>query len=214
MAYSLATAMGVTAEFVPVDRDDLARALDTGVCDIVMSGLVITVRSAERIDFSNPYHDEAMGFLVPDYRRAEFRQLAMLQGRPLSLAAPSERLAVPIRRALPSATVASHPLAPILDGGGLDGFDAFVLPMDQAYYVSRVQPALAAVAPADSHVRAVLAYGLPTGAFSFRDVVNSWIDVSRAAGLFTSAYDYWVRGKAQTPHDPRWSIGHDVLGLW
>jgi ABC-type amino acid transport substrate-binding protein len=201
-------------EFVPIDRDDLAHVLDSGICDIVMSGLVVTVRSGQSIDFSSPYHQEAVGFLVPDHRRAMFDQMATLRERPLALGAPSARLAEPVQRLLPAATVRAVPLKRVLDSGQLDGLDAIVLPMDQAYYISRMQPALSAVAPGDSRVRAVVAYGVPMGAIAFRDVVNNWVDVSTAAGLFSDTYDYWVRGKAQAARTPRWSIASNVLGWW
>ena len=42
MANGLATAMGVRLEFVPIGRDELAPALDSGRCDIVMSGVAVT----------------------------------------------------------------------------------------------------------------------------------------------------------------------------
>ena len=86
--------------------------------------------------------------------------------------------------------------------------------MDQAFYVSRVQPAFAAVVPEGSNVRAVLAYTMPRGAIALRDVVNTWVSVTHASGGFTNAYDYWVLGRAQTRHSPRWSIGSSVLGWW
>jgi hypothetical protein len=140
--------------------------------------------------------------------------MAALQGRPLVLGAPSERLAQPIRRLLPRATVRAHPLGAVLESGELGDLDGLALPMDQAYFISRMQPALAAVPPEDGMVKAVVAYAVPLGALAFRDVVDNWITVSRAGGLFASAYDYWVRGRAQATRDPRWSIGHDVLGLW
>ena len=58
MANGLATAMGVRLEFVPIGRDELAPALDSGRCDIVMSGVAVTTRAAESVAFSAPYHEE------------------------------------------------------------------------------------------------------------------------------------------------------------
>jgi Na+/H+-dicarboxylate symporter len=214
MAYSLAAALGVSAAFVPIDRGELARALDTGLCDIVMAGLVVTVPSAKDLDFSDAYHEERIGFLVPDHRRAEFSSWASLRQRPLALGTPSERLVFPIRRLLPVAAVSAVRLQDVLDSGRLEGVDAIAMPMDQAYYVSREQPALAAVLPDDSSARALVAYGLPLGAHTLRDVVNTWVRVIRSAGLFSDAHDYWVRGKAQSARAPRWSIASNVLGLW
>jgi Na+/H+-dicarboxylate symporter len=214
MANGLATGMGVTPEFVPIGRDELAPALDSGLCDIVMSGIAVTTRAAESVDFSTSYHEERFGFLVADHRREEFASAALLLNRPLAIGAPSERIAVPARRLLPKSTVSLFPVQRVLDSGSLDGLDALVMPMDQAHYVSRVQPAFAAVAPEGPTVRAVLAYAMPRGAGALRDVVNTWVSVTQASGGFTDAYEYWVRGMAQTPYVPRWSIGHDMLRWW
>jgi len=214
MAYGLAASMGVAAEFVAIGRDELKEVLDSGVCDIVMSGLVLTVPSAAEMELSTPYHEEQIGFLVPDHQRSAFSDFGAVQGRPIALAAPSARLGERLERLLPRASISVRPLLEVMESGDLGGADAMALPMDQAYYVSRVQPALAAVAPENNRVRAVVGYGMPRGAVSLRQVVNAWITVARAAGGFDDAYDYWIRGKAQTPREPRWSIGHDVLGWW
>jgi Na+/H+-dicarboxylate symporter/ABC-type amino acid transport substrate-binding protein len=214
MALSLAGSMGVSAEFVPIGRNDMARALDTGACDIVMSGVVIIVETAETVEFSEPYHEERVGLLVLDHRRGEFSELAPMLTRPLVIGAPSDRYVLPIQRRLPRADVKPYPLQTVLETGEMQGVDALVLPMDQAYYASRVQPAFSAVVPEDTNLRAVVAYALPTGAASLRNLVNTWIQVTRAAGSFADAYDYWVRGKAQNQRMPRWSIGSNVLGLW
>ena len=98
---------------------------------------------------------------MADHRRAEFASAALLLTQSLAIGASSERLAIPARRLLPNATVSPFPVQRVLDSGSLDGLDALVVPMDQAYYVSRVQPAFAAVVPEGSNVRAVLAYTMP-----------------------------------------------------
>jgi hypothetical protein len=59
-----------------------------------------------------------------------------------------------------------------------------------------------------------MAYALPRGATALREVVNTWVSVTDAGGGFADAYEYWVRGKAQMPLVPRWSIGHDLLRWW
>jgi ABC-type amino acid transport substrate-binding protein len=214
MGLSLAGSLGVTAEFIPIDRDELQQVLESGVCDIVMSGLVVTVETAARVEFSEAYHEERMSLLALDHRRAEFDSLSELRGRALDIGSPSERLVAPITQRLPQARVKRLQLARLLTEGEMEGVDAVMLPFDQAYYVSRVRPEFSAIVPDDDNTRAVVAYALPLGADSLRDVVNTWVRVTRANGGFSDAYDYWVRGRAQTDHRPRWSIGHDLMGIW
>ena len=81
---------------------------------------------------------------MADHRREEFASAALLLNRPLAIGAPSERIAVPARRLLPKARVSLFPVQRLLESGSIDDLDALVLPMDQAYYVSRVQPAFTA----------------------------------------------------------------------
>ena len=59
-----------------------------------------------------------------------------------------------------------------------------------------------------------MAYAVPRDAASLLNLVNSWVEVTRAAGGFADAHAYWVRGRALTPEVARWSIGSDVLGWW
>ncbi len=214
MAFQLAAALGVTPAFVPIARGALTAPLESGVCDIVMSGVVVTVPSAAEVDFSQGYHQERVGFLVPDHDRGLFAKVADIRGRPLRLGVLSSRFVVPVSRLLPQATVVPTELAEVMRTGEMPGIDAYVIPIDQARYVSRVQPGLSAVLPEDDNTHAVVAYAVPRDAASLLNLVNSWVDVTRAAGNFADAHAYWVRGRALTPEVPHWSIGSNVLGWW
>jgi Na+/H+-dicarboxylate symporter len=214
MAHALARELGVSVEFVPIRRTGMAAALDAGICDIVMSGVVVTVPTAMSVTFSHGYREERVGFLVPDYRRGEFLRLDEVRPRPLRLGVLSERFTAAVQRRLPAATIVPGELGTLIDTGDLHGLDGYVLPMDQAYYIARLQPAFDAVLPEDDRTFTVLAYAMPRGAESFRELVNTWIEVTRSVGLFDDAHGYWVRGRALESVQPRWSLGRDVLGWW
>ncbi len=72
MGLQLARDLGVAAEFVPIGPNALRDGLDPSACDIVMSGVVITADRSLRMQFSSPYLDETVAFIVPDRRLAEF----------------------------------------------------------------------------------------------------------------------------------------------
>jgi hypothetical protein len=192
----------------------MATPLDSGVCDIVMAGVVVTVATAAEVDFSAGYHEERIGFLVRDYDRGGFARIGDIRGRPLRLGVMSDRFVVPVKRLLPLANIVPMQLADVLRTGEMPGLDAYVIPIDQARYVSRVQPGLSAVLPEDDKTSAVVAYAVPRDAASLLNLVNSWIDVTRALGSFADAEAYWVRGRALTPQSARWSIASNVLGWW
>jgi hypothetical protein len=60
-----------------------------------------------------------------------------------------------------------------------------------------------------------ISFTVPEGAEDLLQLLNAWLDESRASGLLEAKLDYWARGKgARAEEGPRWSIGRDVLGLW
>ena len=192
----------------------MTAALESGRLRHRDVGVIVTVPSAAEVDFSQGYHQERVGFLVPDHDRGLFARVADIRGRPLRLGVLSSRFIVPVSRLLPQADIVPTELGEVLRTGEMPGIDAYVIPIDQARYVSRVQPGLSAVLPDDDDTEAVVAYAVPRDAASLLNLVNSWVDVTRAAGNFADAHAYWVRGRALTPQVERWSIGSDVLGWW
>ena len=72
MAHILARSLGVSLEFVPVDRTHPFQQLNERYCDIVMSGIVVTPERAEAASLSTPYMEETFALVVQDYRRSEF----------------------------------------------------------------------------------------------------------------------------------------------
>ena len=141
-------------------------------------------------------------------------KMAEVRNRALRLGVMSDRFTIAVQRLLPLATAVPTPLSEVMKTGQMDGLDAYIIPIDQAHYISRVQPGLSAVLPEDDNTFAVVAYAVPRDAASLLNLVNSWVEVSRAAGNFDDAYAYWVRGRALTPQVARWSIGSNVLGWW
>ena len=79
MAHILARSLGVSLEFVAVDRTKLFQQLNEGYCDIVMSGIVVTPERAEAVSLSTPYMEETLALVVQDYRRSEFSSREALQ---------------------------------------------------------------------------------------------------------------------------------------
>ena len=72
MAQQLGKDIGVGVEFVPVSRAVLDASLEPALCDVVMSGAVVTADRALRVRFSDSYLDETLSFLVEDHPRVGF----------------------------------------------------------------------------------------------------------------------------------------------
>ena len=72
MAHQLGNDLGVSVEFVPVSRSVLSDGLDPALCDVLMTGVVVTAERALSVQFSESYLDETLAFVVPDHRVSEF----------------------------------------------------------------------------------------------------------------------------------------------
>lgn len=95
MAHSLARGLEVTLEFVPVEetfrRRRLAEALNAGYCDIGMSQTALSMVQQSRADYSAPYLDLNLAFVVRDHRRHDFAFLERIQRRDdLRIAIPND----------------------------------------------------------------------------------------------------------------------------
>ena len=214
MAHQLALALGVRLEHVVVPRERFAEALANGTVDIVMSGWRATARRTEAVAFSRPYAEEAIAFLVEDHRRGEFSDFALLTRQPLRIAV----LGLPewmeaLKRALPNAEVV--PVASPLDFvEGRVHADGLLTSWERACAWSLLYPELAPALPQPRPGNFSLSYALPRGEPELLNMVDTFIDVARAAGRLDSARAHWIEGEATRQKQPRWSIARDLLGWW
>jgi Na+/H+-dicarboxylate symporter/ABC-type amino acid transport substrate-binding protein len=214
MAHQLALALGVRLEHVVVPRGRFAEALANGTVDIVMSGTRATARRTGDVTFSRPYAEEAIAFLVEDHRRGEFSDVAELSRRSLRIAV----IGLPewmeaLKRALPSAEVV--PVASPLDFvEGRVKADALLTSWERACAWSLLYPQLAPALPQPRPGNFSLSYALPKGEPELLNMVDTFVDVARAAGRLDSARAHWIEGAATRAKQPRWSIARDVLGWW
>lgn len=207
-AHRLAAQLGVSLEFVRIPRlpPSPSRELAAGRVDILMTGVTATVGRAERMDLSNPYSSEHIGFLVRDFDRQRFSTLDQLNaGDGLVIAVPvvegSKELVASV---LPRAT--QRPYASIDEVIDDPHISAILMTLERAYYWSHVRPEFSAVRPEGLTAATVIVYAVPNGELDFKNLVDLWIETRRVNGEADEAYTYWIRGKALTVRGPRWSV--------
>jgi Na+/H+-dicarboxylate symporter/ABC-type amino acid transport substrate-binding protein len=213
-AHRLAMQLGVRLAFVPIDRTPPRPALElaAGHVDILMSGMTATVPRGEQMELSQPYATEHVGFLLHDFDRARFETVAPLHdGDGITIAVPPvDGAGELVHTLLPNAR--TRPYVSIITVCQDTSVTAVLTSLERAYYWSRIRPELAAVRPKELTTGTALVYALPSGEDDLRRIVDLWIRTRQASGEADEAYDYWIRGKALTPHVPRWSVLGDVLG--
>lgn len=213
MAYLLAEELGVGLEFVPATHGKMDALLETGRCDLVMSGVVVTTDRAARTLFAPSYLDETLAFLVPDHRRSEFLSADKIR------AAPGLRIGVPdlpyvlrlVRREFPGVEIVSvKDPGDFLAGRGPQ-LDALAFTAERGSFLTLLHPAFSVAVPHPLEVRIPLAYPVARHDLEFARFLGTWIDLKRKDGTIDKLYDHWILGKTARPPKRHWSVLRDVL---
>ena len=212
MAHQLARDLDVGLELVPVSRRIFDDGLDPAACDLVMSGVPVTVERAAHVRYSTAYMDETLALVVRDYRRAEFSSWDDLRGRSLRLALPDLPSALrKIRAELPFADVISVGTPAKLFEPHDPPFDALMLTAERGSAYTLLHPEYSVVVPKPRIVKVPLAYVIAGYDAPLAAVVDAWIDVKRKDGTIDDLFAHWILGRDAEPHRPRWSVLDDVL---
>jgi ABC-type amino acid transport substrate-binding protein len=213
LAHTLARELGVTLEFLPIDRARIAEQLSTGYCDIVMAGVAVTTPRAATLLFSSSYLDETFAFVVPDHSRTQFSTWDHIRSRPgVTIAVPDLPYYVEkIRQMLPRAELRTVPdIASLFNQTG-PPTDAIAMPAERGSAWTLLYPEFSVVVPEPGIVKVPLAYPIARHDAAFATFINTWIELKRKDGTIDRLYSYWVLGRDAAPRQPRWSIVRDVL---
>ena len=212
MAIQLAWDLGVTAEFVPVNRTILDEGLDPAFCDIVMSGAVITAERAARVQFSASYLDETVAFLVPDHLMTAFSDWSSIR------AMGHLRLGVPrppyfirkIRDELDNVEIV--PFDRLDDILARDPpVDAVVTAAERGSAYTLLHPQYSIAVPKPRPFKVPLAYVIAGRDAALTSLVNTWIELKRKDDTVDDLFSHWILGQDSVPAQRRWSVLHDVL---
>jgi Na+/H+-dicarboxylate symporter len=216
LAARLAEALGVKAEFVPVEWSELGNVIREGLID-AMPGVWYRPYWFSSLHLSQPYHVATMGIVVRDDRRHEFASIEALHnshGLRIGVPLDTTQVASSLTRYFDSAPVEFVPLpsaVPYFEGRHRD-LDGFLMPAEGASAWTLLHPEFTVVVPQPDPVRIPTAFGLPLGARDLAEAVDEWVVFATGEGMVQRAHDYWVLGKGAEEKGPRWSIMRNVLG--
>ena len=221
MSHILAQDLGLGLELVPLNKDfnnrnisQIADSLNQGYCDINMSTLTLTPQLTEIIDFSIPFNNYTLAFLVQDRLREQFSQWSNLQSLP--------SLKIGITISIPYYKAKLKGLLPNAELIEVDSYEEFFnsenSPVDIMVTSAESGAAWTLLYPdytigIPKPILAVpVAYSLPYGERSLVNLVNAWLQLKEQDGTIQSLYNYWIQGQTSAVEPPRWSIIRDVLG--
>jgi Na+/H+-dicarboxylate symporter/ABC-type amino acid transport substrate-binding protein len=215
MAHTLASELGVRAEFMPIHiMKEMEQRLSDGTCDIIMSGVAVTTRRAAQTNFSIPYLDETMAFVVPDYLRNEFVDWDTVRRKgSISIGVPNLPYYLDkMHQQLPQAKLVPIDDISYIFSSSSKKFEVAVLGAERASAYSLLHPQYSVVIPGPEIFKISLAYPLAGRDQYWVNFINTWIRLKQNDRTIDTLYDHWILGKNSTPFHPRWSIIRNVLG--
>jgi len=213
MAHELARDLGVKVEFYLLDRKKQAEQLNAGYCDIIMSGIRITPKTATEMTVSNSYMDETLAFVVKDHLREKFSTREAVQGL------ESPRIGVPdnpyairlIQDYLPKAKIVKFKTPREFFKKKGENVDAFLFTAEAGSAWTLLYPEYSTVVPQPDVASIPMAYAVPRGDQKLLDFVNSWLDLKKKDRTVENLFNHWILGQGAKEKKPRWSIIRDVL---
>ena len=206
MAHTLASELGVRVEFVPINiMREMEQRLSDGTCDIIMSGVAVTTKRAARINFSIPYLDETMAFVVPDYLRNEFVNWDLVRQKgSISIGVPNVPYYLDkMHQQLPQANLVPMDELGEIFSSSSKKFEVAVLGAERASAYSLLHPEYSVVIPGPESFKIPLAYPLAGRDQYWVNFINTWIQLKQNDRTIDSLYDHWILGKNSTPYQPR-----------
>lgn len=190
LAGDLALRLGVRLTLVPTTWPTMLDALSGGRCDIVMSGVAVTLERAARASYSQPYLTEGKSAVVRCSDVARFQILDQID-RPgvrtaVTPGGTSEAFA---RDRLHASTVTRFPdIVAAVQGIAASRADVMITDVVVAREQARLHPGQLCVPGADRPVATdQKAYLLPRGDVVFQQYVDLWIKQAQLDGTFQRA---------------------------
>ncbi len=214
MAHALARDLGVTIEFVPFNRSQLADQLANDDFDIVMSGLVGTLERSESMRHTKPYMDVTLALVVPDYRVRNFRTFAAVQAAgdlKIGFVDLSRGFADRLRESLPQAELIELETNREFFESQWQHLDALLISAESGSAFTLLYPDFEVVVPAGRPISLPLFYAIGSNDAALTRFLDHWIDLRKKDGTMQDFYDHWILGKTEQGKSRRWSIIRDVL---
>ncbi len=198
MAHLLARELKVSLEFVLLNREEGAKALTNGQCDLIVSGIVATPQHVQEIGFSTSFMDATFALIVKDHRRHDFgswEDVKKMKGLRVGLPTKSPYFMKLLREQLPQATVISLTSSRVFFKDEKNTMDALVYGAEQGSAWTLVYPEFTVVVPRPIPLTAPIVFPLPLEERELTKFVNTWITLKKKDGTINRLFAYWIQGK-------------------
>ena len=217
MAHNLAKEMHVDLEFVSMGKSQpiqVDEALNSGSCDIAMTGYVIRPSRTKRITFSDSYMDTTVAFLVKDHSRDHFttwESARSLGAVKIGIPTISRHYRSLAENLLPEATFVPLDSPRDFFKSQDEDLDAMIFLAEAGSAWTVVYPRYTVVVPLPNPVVIPLAYPMPHDERELVDLVNAWLGLEKKEKTIDALFKHWILGQGAKKKEPRWSVIRDVL---
>jgi ABC-type amino acid transport substrate-binding protein len=202
-------------EFIPIDLEKMADQLNTGIYDIVMSGIAMTPDKLDKMAFSNPYLDTTAALIVEDFRKDEFdtiEKVRKLQKLKIAIPGQNKYFKEGLKHLYPNAEIVMLDTPIEYFEKNFPNLDAMLSTAEGGSAWTLLYPNFHAVVIKPVTHKIPLAYPIAAGDQVLADIINKWIYLVKDGPSFQKKYDYWIMGVGAEEKKPRWSVLRDVLG--
>jgi ABC-type amino acid transport substrate-binding protein len=218
MAHHFSETLRLPLELLPTETESTAKTfLDRGVCDIYMRTLPVTPHRSQELGLTIPVYRSSLGLVVLDYRRNEFRNWEDIKKNDEILRLGVEGSQGNAERL---SKITSASIIPIENKDHLfkivesreEDIDAIAGLAEEAAALTIVYPHFSHVVP-QPPIFLPVSYAVALGNDDLLRIANSWILMTKEAGLIDALYRHWMLGEAiEKDKLPRWSIIRNALG--
>ncbi|TIO04642.1 MAG: transporter substrate-binding domain-containing protein [Mesorhizobium sp.] len=195
LAKSLASSLGVEAEFVETTWKTLLADFTAGKCDIAMGGISVTLERQKQVFFSEPYLVNGKAPIARCEDEARFQTIADIDKPNVTVIVnPGGTNEKFVREKLSDAKIEIYPdnvtiFQQILDGKA----DIMIAESVETELQEKLHPGLCAINPDKPLQYGEMGYMLPEGAVVFKAYVDQWVHLAKATGEFDRIYDSHVK---------------------
>jgi cyclohexadienyl dehydratase len=195
LAKSLASSLGVEAEFVATTWKTLMPDFTAGNCDIAMGGISVTLERQKQVFFSDPYLVNGKAPIARCEDEAKFQTIADIDKPDVTVIVnPGGTNEKFVREKLSDAKIEIYPdnvtiFQQILDGKA----DIMIAESVETELQEKLHPGLCAINPEKPLQYGEMGYMLPEGDVIFKAYVDQWVHLAKATGEFDRIYDAHVK---------------------
>ena len=204
--------LGIAVEFIPYELTKVVKDLNRGKIDFAISGVQVTTKRIQYVNFTNPILNLHYCVVVRDHRAKEFDVDGNLKDKELKIATVGNYSIMDnFKNKFPKVEFIKIGKDKEFFQDIDSKYDGLLISLEAGKAWTLLYPEYTSIYRKDLTASFPASYALSQSNISLLNFMNSWLELQKGSGKIDSLYDYWIQGHNASPKQPRWSIAKDVL---